>query len=106
MVPGGMAAQQSDDTSKSDASSGGAISRSISDSTLRRAALHLNLNNQSVLPSFTSLQQFKVEGREGQSSHLALTNTNPNLFACVRFFKICDWKLNFLRAYNLSFVCD
>ena len=37
------------------------MSRSISDSTLRRAALHLNLNNQqSVLPSFTSLQQFKV----------------------------------------------
>ena len=35
------------------------MSRSISDSTLRRAALHLNLN-QSVLPSFTSLQQFKV----------------------------------------------
>eukprot|EP00095_Tigriopus_kingsejongensis_P010940 maker-scaffold234_size243041-snap-gene-1.26 protein:Tk10940 transcript:maker-scaffold234_size243041-snap-gene-1.26-mRNA-1 annotation:"microtubule-associated serine threonine-protein kinase" len=41
----------------------GHISRSISDSTLRRAALHLNLNNhqQSVLPSFTSLQQFKKE---------------------------------------------
>jgi hypothetical protein len=35
------------------------MSRSISDSTLRRAALHLNLN-QSVLPSFTSIQQFKV----------------------------------------------
>ena len=35
------------------------MSRSISDTTLRRAALHLNLN-QSVLPSFTSLQQFKV----------------------------------------------
>lgn len=43
-------------------SSSSIISRSISDSTLRRAALHLNLNNhqQSVLPSFTSLQQFKV----------------------------------------------
>ncbi len=36
------------------------MSRSISDSTLRRAALHLNLSSQSVLPSFTSLQQFKV----------------------------------------------
>ena len=36
------------------------MSRSISDSTLRRAALHLNLNQNSVLPSFTSLQQFKV----------------------------------------------
>jgi len=35
------------------------MSRSISDSTLRRAALHLNLN-QSVLPSFTSIQQFKA----------------------------------------------
>jgi hypothetical protein len=35
------------------------MSRSISDSTLRRAALHLNLT-QSVLPSFTSIQQFKV----------------------------------------------
>ncbi len=35
------------------------ISRSISDSTLRRAALHLNLT-QSVLPSFISIQQFKV----------------------------------------------
>ena len=40
--------------------SGNNISRSISDSTLRRAALHLNLN-QAVLPSFTSLQQFKVD---------------------------------------------
>ena len=37
----------------------GNMPRSISDSTLRRAALHLNLN-QAVLPSFTSLQQFKV----------------------------------------------
>ena len=55
------------------------MSRSISDSTLRRAALHLNLQHsqqqqqmlqnqqlqqqqqpQSLLPSFTSLQQFKV----------------------------------------------
>ena len=35
------------------------MSRSISDSTLRRAALHLNLT-QAVLPSFTSIQQFKV----------------------------------------------
>ena len=43
------------------ASGGGGMSRSISDTTLRRAALHLNLS-QSVLPSFpTSLQQFKVE---------------------------------------------
>ena len=43
------------------AAAANAMSRSISDSTLRqkRAALHLNLN-QSVLPSFTSLQQFKV----------------------------------------------
>ena len=41
------------------ASNSNAMSRSISDSTLRRAALHLNLQ-QSVLPSFTSLQQFKV----------------------------------------------
>ena len=48
------------DTSSSVASNGKqGMSRSISDSTLRRAALHLNLN-QSVLPSFTSLQQFKV----------------------------------------------
>ena len=38
----------------------GGMSRSISDSTLRRAALSLNLNQHSVLPSFTSLQQFKV----------------------------------------------
>lgn len=35
------------------------LSRSISDSTLRRAALSLNLS-QAVLPSFTSIQQFKV----------------------------------------------
>ena len=35
------------------------MSRSISDSRIRRKNLHLNLN-QSVLPSFTSLQQFKV----------------------------------------------
>jgi hypothetical protein len=41
------------------AAAAASMSRSISDSTLRRAALHLNLS-QSVLPSFTSLQQFKV----------------------------------------------
>lgn len=35
------------------------ISRSISDTTLRKAALSLNLT-QSVLPSFTSIQQFKA----------------------------------------------
>ena len=39
--------------------SGLGMARSISDTTLRKAALHLNLS-QSVLPSFTSLQQFKV----------------------------------------------
>lgn len=43
------------------ASNGGGMSRSISDTTLRRAALHLNLSQSSVLPSFTSLQQFKKE---------------------------------------------
>lgn len=41
------------------------FSRSISDSTLRRAALHLNLT-QSVLPSFISIQQFKVGVRINQ----------------------------------------
>ena len=35
------------------------MSRSVSDTTLRKHALHLNLN-QSVLPSFTPLHQFKV----------------------------------------------
>ena len=45
------------------ASNGGGMSRSISDTTLRRAALHLNLSQSSVLPSFTSLQQFKVVSR-------------------------------------------
>jgi hypothetical protein len=39
--------------------SGLGMARSSSDTTLRKAALHLNLS-QSVLPSFTSLQQFKV----------------------------------------------
>ena len=47
------------------AAGSGGMSRSISDTTLRRAALHLNLS-QSVLPSFTSLQQFKVEKMEKQ----------------------------------------
>uniref|UniRef100_A0A0K2V2B8 non-specific serine/threonine protein kinase n=1 Tax=Lepeophtheirus salmonis TaxID=72036 RepID=A0A0K2V2B8_LEPSM len=46
------------------------MSRSISDSTLRRAALHLNLNQSLVLPSFTSLQQFKKE--------LSLSNRRPS----------------------------
>ena len=55
LVPGEDAKNGSADQQSSNA-----MSRSISDSTLRRAALHLNLNNQSVLPSFTSLQQFKV----------------------------------------------
>ena len=35
------------------------MSRSVSDTTLRKHALHLNLS-QSVLPSFTPLHQFKV----------------------------------------------
>ncbi|TRY75715.1 hypothetical protein TCAL_08679 [Tigriopus californicus] len=73
-----------------------AISRSISDSTLRRAALHLNLNNhqQSVLPSFTSLQQFKKElslsSRRTSSSGIAprghrksmIVQTSPILPRC------------------------
>lgn len=65
--PSFMSATASDDPSSGSSSSTTqqigdsrkGMSRSISDSTLRRAALHLNLN-QSVLPSFTSLQQFKV----------------------------------------------
>merc|ERR1719376_395808 len=54
----------------SNLSASNAMSRSISDSTLRqkKAALHLNLN-QSVLPSFTSLQQFKKE--------LSLSSASP-----------------------------
>ena len=46
------------------------MSRSVSDTTLRRHALHLNLSPaSSVLPSFTPLHQFKVrysnnKGRE------------------------------------------
>ena len=40
-------------------SSGQGMSRSVSDTTLRKHALHLNLS-QSVLPSFTPLHQFKV----------------------------------------------
>ncbi len=54
------AATESSKSSASGEAASNAMSRSISDSTLRRAALHLNLN-QSVLPSFTSLQQFKVD---------------------------------------------
>ena len=44
-------------------SGGGGMSRSVSDTTLRKHALHLNLS-QSVLPSFTPLHQFKVWVRE------------------------------------------
>ncbi len=51
------------------------MSRSISDSTLRRAALHLNLN-QSVLPSFTSLQQFKVVSSFDIGFRLTITHGN------------------------------
>ena len=57
-----------DDTRAEDAGGGGGgggtesrMSRSVSDSTLRRHALHLNLTSaSSVLPSFTPLHQFKV----------------------------------------------
>ena len=57
-------AQRSPVTSVSAASSGGGgMSRSVSDTTLRKHALHLNLS-QSVLPSFTPLHQFKVWVRE------------------------------------------
>lgn len=61
LVPGGGEGEDGAAAKNGSADqSSNAMSRSISDSTLRRAALHLNLNNQSVLPSFTSLQQFKV----------------------------------------------
>ena len=61
LVPGGGGGEEGAAAKNGSADpSSNAMSRSISDSTLRRAALHLNLNNQSVLPSFTSLQQFKV----------------------------------------------
>ena len=46
-------------TSVTSSSSGQGMSRSVSDTTLRKHALHLNLS-QSVLPSFTPLHQFKV----------------------------------------------
>ena len=52
------------DTRAEDGGGGGQesrMSRSVSDSTLRRHALHLNLTSaSSVLPSFTPLHQFKV----------------------------------------------
>ena len=67
------------DTSSSVASNGKqGMSRSISDSTLRRAALHLNLN-QSVLPSFTSLQQFKVYFLKRTFSKKVLQETSVNI---------------------------
>ena len=47
-------------SSMTSTSSGGqGMARSVSDTTLRKHALHLNLS-QSVLPSFTPLHQFKV----------------------------------------------
>ena len=56
-----------EDNKAEDAGGGGGggtetrMSRSVSDSTLRRHALHLNLTSaSSVLPSFTPLHQFKV----------------------------------------------
>ena len=43
------------------------MSRSVSDTTLRKHALHLNLSSAtSVLPSFTPLHQFKVEYNDNQ----------------------------------------
>ena len=39
---------------------GQGMSRSVSDTTLRKTALHLNLQQCSLLPSFTPLHQFKV----------------------------------------------
>ena len=59
-LPVSSSASAASEDANSNKSASGGMSRSISDSTLRRAALHLNLNQNSVLPSFTSLQQFKV----------------------------------------------
>jgi len=64
------------------------MSRSISDTTLRRAALHLNLS-QSVLPSFTSLQQFKKElsvsrraATRSQRKSMIVQTTSPTMPRC------------------------
>merc|ERR1719238_1178872 len=64
------------------------MSRSISDTTLRRAALHLNLS-QSVLPSFTSLQQFKKElsvsrraANRSQRKSMIVQTTSPTMPRC------------------------
>ena len=57
------------------------MSRSVSDTTLRKHALHLNLS-QSVLPSFTPLHQFKVV-----TSVVFRTNRESNV-QCFRNFSI------------------
>ena len=54
-----MSSQEPKTSVTSSSSSGQGMSRSVSDTTLRKHALHLNLS-QSVLPSFTPLHQFKV----------------------------------------------
>ena len=79
------------------------MSRSISDSTLRRAALHLNLN-QSVLPSFTSLQQFKVYQLH-QSLYYSRILTRPrrsirSLFLIIKDF-LCDFSIHPLDSAPL-----
>ena len=51
--------EQKTSVTTSSTSGGQGMSRSVSDTTLRKHALHLNLS-QSVLPSFTPLHQFKV----------------------------------------------
>jgi hypothetical protein len=71
------------------------MSRSISDSTLRRAALHLNLN-QSVLPSFTSLQQFKVHQLHQSVYSRILTRPRRSirsLFLIIKDF-LCDFSIH------------
>ena len=76
------------------------MSRSISDSTLRRAALHLNLT-QSVLPSFTSIQQFKVWQRR-ISSHCCQGRVNICLLPETVF---PDSRLMFWKLTDITNVC-
>jgi microtubule-associated serine/threonine kinase len=87
-LPSDKLAVPPDQRKVSGASGGGGMSRSISDTTLRRAALHLNLS-QSVLPSFTSLQQFKKElsvsrraTNRNQRKSMIVQNTSPTLPRC------------------------
>ena len=81
---------------------GRGMSRSVSDTTLRKHALSLNLS-QSVLPSFTPLHQFKVT--RGEKYFCINKNIIMTRIKCMENHRIkCAAYSYLFTRYNMFYV--